>query len=104
MPSTGKHPNSFAIHSARSLHWSIFVSERDSSCCHRFGFGGDLVRLVLTIPRKRARRHIEEQGRRVKGPEMVTVKEFNQWSGADGISFLTTEVETIALDSALVGE
>jgi hypothetical protein len=44
MPSTGKDPNSFAIHSARSLHWSIFVSDRDSSCCHRFGFGGDLIR------------------------------------------------------------
>ena len=23
----------------------------------------------------------EEEGRRLKGPEMVTVKEFNQWSG-----------------------
>jgi len=30
MPSTGKHPNSFAIHSPKSLHWTIFVSERDS--------------------------------------------------------------------------
>ena len=30
MPSTGKHPNSFAIHSTKSLHWTIFVSERDS--------------------------------------------------------------------------
>jgi hypothetical protein len=27
MPSTGKHPNSFAIHSGRWLHWSIFVSD-----------------------------------------------------------------------------
>ena len=51
-----------------------------------FGLG-----LVLAIPRNRARRRrIEEQGRRLKGPEMVTVKEFNQWSGADGISFPTT--------------
>jgi Type IV secretion-system coupling protein DNA-binding domain len=47
--------------------------------------------LVLAIPRNRARRQIEEQGRRLKGPEMVTVKEFNHWSGADGISFLTTK-------------
>jgi hypothetical protein len=49
MPSTGKHPNSFAIYS-RSLHWSIFVSEPDSSCCHRFGFGGDLVRNRSVMP------------------------------------------------------
>jgi hypothetical protein len=27
MPSNGKHPNSFVIHSAKSLHWTIFVSE-----------------------------------------------------------------------------
>ena len=47
--------------------------------------------LVLPIPRNRARRRIEEDGCRLKGPEMVTVKEFNQWSGADGINFLTTK-------------
>ncbi|MGO9865807.1 MAG: type IV secretion system DNA-binding domain-containing protein [Terriglobales bacterium] len=47
--------------------------------------------LVLAIPRNRARRNIQEHGRRLKGPEMVTVKEFNRWSGADGISFLTTK-------------
>ena len=50
-----------------------------------------VVGLVLTIPRNRARRNIQEQGRRLKGPEMVTVKEFNRWSGADGVSFLTTK-------------
>jgi len=47
--------------------------------------------LVLAMLRNRTRRRIEEPGRRLKGPEMVTVKEFNQWSGADGISFLTTK-------------
>ncbi len=47
--------------------------------------------LLLPIPRNRARRRIEEEGRRLKGPEMVTVKEFNRWSGGDGISFLTTQ-------------
>jgi type IV secretory pathway TraG/TraD family ATPase VirD4 len=46
--------------------------------------------LVLAIPRNRTRRQIEEHGRRLKGPAMVTVKEFNEWSGGDGISFLTT--------------
>ena len=32
-----------------------------------------------------------EHGRRLKGPQMVTVKEFNRWSRADGIGFVTTE-------------
>ncbi len=45
----------------------------------------------LSIPRDRARRHMQEHGRRLKGPQMVTVKEFNQWSGANGICFLTTK-------------
>lgn len=47
--------------------------------------------LVLPFPRNRRRRQMEEEGCRLKGPEMVTVKEFNRRSGADGISFLTTE-------------
>jgi len=50
-----------------------------------------VLTLVLSMLRNRTRRRIEEPGRRLKGPEMVTVKEFNLWSGADGISFLTTE-------------
>jgi hypothetical protein len=50
-----------------------------------------VLALVLTMLRNRTRRRIEEPGRRLKGPEMVTVKEFNQWSGAGGISFLTTK-------------
>jgi type IV secretory pathway TraG/TraD family ATPase VirD4 len=47
--------------------------------------------LVFAIPRDRARRCKKDEGRRLKGPEMVTVTEFNRRSGADGISFLTTE-------------
>ncbi len=39
----------------------------------------------------RARLHMLEHGRRLKGPQMVTVKEFNRWSRADGIGFVTTE-------------
>ncbi len=46
--------------------------------------------LLAVLWRNRARRHSEEDGRRLKGPEMVTVKEFNKKTGADGISFLTT--------------
>jgi type IV secretory pathway TraG/TraD family ATPase VirD4 len=47
--------------------------------------------LVFAIPRDRARRSKKDEGRRLKGPEMVTVTEFNRRSGADGISFLTIE-------------
>jgi len=32
-----------------------------------------------------------EYGMRLKGPQLVTVKEFNLWSGADGIGFMTTD-------------
>jgi Type IV secretion-system coupling protein DNA-binding domain len=46
--------------------------------------------LVFAIPRDRARRGKKDEERRLKGPEMVTVGEFNRQSGADGISFLTT--------------
>lgn len=46
--------------------------------------------LVLAIPRDRARLHMLEHGRRLKGPQMVTVKEFNRWSGGNGIGFVTT--------------
>jgi hypothetical protein len=47
--------------------------------------------LILAIARDRVRRRNQEEGRRLKGPQMVTVREFNEWSGTDGISFLTTE-------------
>jgi len=47
--------------------------------------------LILAIARDRARRRSQEEGRRLKGPQMVTMREFNEWSGTDGISFLTTE-------------
>jgi Type IV secretion-system coupling protein DNA-binding domain len=50
-----------------------------------------VLTLVLAMLRNRTRRRIEEPGRRLKGPEMVTVKEFNRRSGGDGISFLTTQ-------------
>jgi hypothetical protein len=55
------------------------------------GLGFLIIGLVFAIPRDRARRRDREEGRRLKGPQMVTVKEFNRWSRADGIKFLTTE-------------
>ena len=50
-----------------------------------------VVGLAVAIPRDRARRHLIEHGRRLKGPQMVTVGEFNRWSRADGIGFATTK-------------
>ena len=47
--------------------------------------------LFMAIPRDRARMRMLDHGRRLKGPQMVTVKEFNQWSGGNGIRFATTK-------------
>jgi type IV secretory pathway TraG/TraD family ATPase VirD4 len=58
--------------------------------------------LAMAIPRDRARARMMEQGRRLKGPQMVTVKEFNQWSGASGIGFATTKrKQTLAIPRSL---
>jgi type IV secretory pathway TraG/TraD family ATPase VirD4 len=56
----------------------------------------------IVLLRKRARvRRTSEEGERLKGPQMVTVKEFNRWSGADGIGFLTTSPnETLHIPSS----
>jgi len=62
------------------------------------GLGVLVFGLVLAIPRDRARKRLLDHGRRLKGPQMVTVKEFNQWSGANGIGFATTKKkETLAI-------
>jgi type IV secretory pathway TraG/TraD family ATPase VirD4 len=55
------------------------------------GLGVLVIGLVLAIPHDRARKRVLQEGRRLKGPQMVTVKEFNQWSGASGIGFTTTK-------------
>ena len=71
----------YAGHSPGDLIWPAWAG----------ALGVFVLGLVLPIPRNRRRRQIEEEGCRLKGPEMVTVKEFNRRSGADGISFLTTQ-------------
>jgi len=58
--------------------------------------------LVMAIPRDRARVRMLEHGRRLKGPQMVTVKEFNQWSAANGIGFATTKrKQTLSIPRSL---
>jgi hypothetical protein len=58
--------------------------------------------LVLGIRRNRARARMLAHGRRLKGPQMVTVQEFNQWSGGSGIGFVTTQgKQTLAIPRSL---
>ena len=72
------------IFAGRSVGELIFPS-----CAASFGFL--VIGLAFAIPRDRARRRQRDEGTRLKGPQLVTVEEFNRWSGSDGINFLTTE-------------
>lgn len=60
-----------------------------------------VVGLLFSIPRDRARRRHKDEGTRLKGPEIVTVKEFNRRSAADGINFLTTEKKALSIPRSL---
>jgi type IV secretory pathway TraG/TraD family ATPase VirD4 len=55
------------------------------------GLGVFLVGLVVAIPKDAARRRERKEGRRLKGPELVTVKEFNRRNRSDGIGFVQQE-------------
>jgi len=46
--------------------------------------------MLWSFRRRGSRRILQEDGRRLKGPQIVEVKEFNKWSGADGVGFFTT--------------
>ncbi len=48
------------------------------------GLGVLLVGLVLAIPMDSARKRIRKHGRRLKGPELVTVRAFNRRNRSDG--------------------
>ena len=54
------------------------------------GVGVFLLGMVWVLRHNRGRYHLLRDGRRLRGPHLVTVKEFNRWSGADGIGFATT--------------
>jgi Type IV secretion-system coupling protein DNA-binding domain len=51
---------------------------------------GVFVLCILLSVRRKLRPELDT-GQRLKGPEVVTVSEFNQWSRADGIGFSTTD-------------
>src|SRR5262249_40289766 len=49
-----------------------------------------VVGMVWWFRRRSMRRNLREDGQRLKGPQLITVKEFNRWSGANGVGFSTT--------------
>jgi hypothetical protein len=50
-----------------------------------------LVDLVVAIPKDAARARVRKEGRRLKGPELVTARRFNRRNHSDGIGFELTE-------------
>jgi hypothetical protein len=57
----------------------------------RRGLGVLFVCLAVAIPKDAARARERREGRRLKGPELVTARIFNRRNRSDGISFELTE-------------
>ncbi|MHB8413676.1 MAG: type IV secretion system DNA-binding domain-containing protein, partial [Candidatus Acidiferrales bacterium] len=55
------------------------------------GLGVFFVSLLLAIPKDAARARARKEGRRLKGPELVTVRQFNRRNHSDGIGFPQTQ-------------
>jgi hypothetical protein len=55
------------------------------------GLGVFAVGLMVAIPKDAARKRERKEGRRLKGPELVSVREFNRSNRADGIGFVQQE-------------
>jgi hypothetical protein len=55
------------------------------------GLGVFVVGLIVAIPKDAARKRERKEGRRLKGPELVSVKEFNRLNRSDGIGFMQQE-------------
>jgi len=54
------------------------------------GLGVFIVGLLVAIPKDAARTRARKEGRRLKGPELVTVRKFNRRNRSDGIGFPQT--------------
>ena len=65
------------------------------------GLGVFLVGLVVAIPKDAARARVRKEGRRLKGPELVTARKFNRRNHSDGIGF---ERRNRTLKQRLFGE
>ncbi len=59
------------------------------------GFLSLLVQLPFSIRKDIARRKLMKYGRRLKGPVLLTPKEFNEAVAGDGIGFKTTEAKAM---------
>jgi len=55
------------------------------------GLGVFFVGLLVAIPKDAARARARKEGRRLKGPELVTVRKFNRRNRSDGIGFPQTQ-------------
>ena len=55
------------------------------------GLGVFCVGLLAAIPKDAVRSREQKQGRRLRGPELVTARQFNRRNRSDGISFELTE-------------
>jgi len=55
------------------------------------GLGVFIVGLLIAIPKDAARARARKEGRRLKGPELVAVREFNRRNRSDGIGFEQTQ-------------
>jgi hypothetical protein len=65
------------------------------------GLGVFVLGIALSLKRGKGQRKLED-GQRLKGPQIITVKEFNQWSRDHGIGFLTAHRnETFRIPSSL---
>jgi len=54
------------------------------------GLGVFIVGLLIAIPKDAARTRARKEGRRLKGPELVTVRKFNRRNRSDGVGFPQT--------------
>src|SRR5487761_772879 len=55
------------------------------------GLGVFFLALLIAIPKDAVRTRARKEGRRLKGPELVPVREFNRRNRSDGISFEQTQ-------------
>ncbi|MGH9712583.1 MAG: type IV secretion system DNA-binding domain-containing protein [Candidatus Acidiferrales bacterium] len=74
-------------------HWIY----RDQTCLEFLrpalfgGLGVFIVGLLIAVPKDAARTRARKEGRRLKGPELVSVQEFNRRHRSDGIGFPQTQ-------------